>query len=117
MAEDPSDLADTESARALLVDAEDTLRSLLTALAALRDQAGAGELGSTADLARTLTEFSKASGRVHDEVVRYEDRILFKQKRVASAPHNFDELRATLGSKLDSIRDARGAGEFPEEPV
>ena len=93
MAEDPSDQLGTERARSVLK---------------ARVRQGSGV--PPAELSRALTAFSQARTRLTEEVTKHEDRILLSRKRVASAPLDFEELRASLGSKIDRIRADLDAG-------
>ena len=114
MAEDQNDRLNAEHARSLLRESEVALRDVLDALDILRARIRAGDDVPPAELSRALTAFSQARTRLTEEVTRHEDRILLATKRVASAPLDFDELRASLGRKIDRIRADLDAGAVPE---
>jgi hypothetical protein len=116
MAEEPSDLPDIERSRILLTESENALRDALDAFAIMRARILADEAVPPAEMAKTLTAISLNRGRVTDDMRKHEDRILFKSKRVANAPLDFDELRSALGRKLDRIRAAVASGDVSEGP-
>ncbi len=116
MAEDPSAIADTEPSRQLLTQSEAALRDVLEALDLLRARMEDDDELPQTELTKALIAFGSARNRLNEEMRKHEDRILFNQKRVANAPHDFDKLRSALGCKLDSIRASLGSGELSEEP-
>ena len=114
MANDPSGFSDIERSRALLSYSEKSLRDVLDVLDILEARVRADETISQADLAKALTAIAQNRGRVHDDLRKHEDRILFEKKLVAHAPLDFDRLRSEIGGKIDRLRATFGAGDFPE---
>ncbi|MEM7752392.1 MAG: hypothetical protein AAF230_03205 [Pseudomonadota bacterium] len=114
MAEEPSENSDIERSRRLLCQSDDALQSALDAFAIIHARINAGDAMPDAEMSKTLNLISQGRGRVRDDMRAYEDRILYKEKRVANAPLDFDELRAALGSKLDRIRRAAASGDVSE---
>lgn len=115
MAEDPSAIAGTEPSRHLLSRSEKTLEDLLRALDLLQARMEADETLPSSELSKALVAFGSARHRLNEEMIKHEDRILFAAKRVANAPLDFDDLRCSIGGKLDRIRASLGSGELSEE--
>lgn len=113
MAEEPSENSDIERSRRLLCQSDDALQSALDAFAIIQARIEADDAMPQAEISKVLTALSQNRGRVRDDMRAYEDRILYKEKRVANAPLDFDELRAALGRKLDRIR-AVASGDISE---
>lgn len=114
MADEPSDFSDIERSRALLADSEKSLRGVLEALDILEARLRADETISQTDLSKALTAIAQNRGRVHDDMRKHEDRILFQSGRVANAPLDFDKLRFEIGGKIDRLRHTFGTGDLPE---
>lgn len=115
MADDPSDFSDIERSRELLVESDEALREALAAFAILKERLLADETVPPTELARALTSISQNRGRVTDDMRKHEDRILFRSKRVANAPLDFDQLRSDLGGKIDRLRRSLGTGVVSEQ--
>ncbi|MCG6885489.1 MAG: hypothetical protein LJE62_17210 [Silicimonas sp.] len=86
------------------------MRDVLQALDVLRARIVGGEDVPPAELTRALTAFAQARTRLTEEVTRHEDRILLATKRIASAPLDFEDIRASIGGKIDRIRADLDAG-------
>ncbi|MGR3513304.1 MAG: hypothetical protein ACU0GG_11100 [Paracoccaceae bacterium] len=115
MADDPSDFSDIERSRELLVESDEALREALAAFAILKERLLADETVPPTELAKALTSISQNRGRVTDDMRKHEDRILFRSKRVANAPLDFDQLRSDLGCKIDRLRRSLGTGGVSEQ--
>ena len=116
MADEESDFLDIERSRELLATSDEALREALAAFAILKERLLADETVPPTELARALTAISANRGRVSDDMRKHEDRVLFRHKRVANAPLDFDELRSDIGSKIDRIRATLRAEGVFEEP-
>ncbi len=110
MADDPSVLAGTVSARFALDQSEKALSKIIEAFDVLekRMEDAAAEV-SPAELSKTKTALGQARTQLVDEVTKHEKRVLQSEGLVADAPLDFDALRASIGRKLDNIRRAGDA--------
>lgn len=110
MADDPSVLAGTVSARFALEQSEVALMDVIEAfqIIAKRMKDSEDEI-SLAELQRAKTAMAQVRNQLVDEVKNHEKRVLQSEGLVADAPLDFDTIRASIGRKLDSIRDAGDA--------
>jgi len=118
MEDDPSVLAGTFKSRRLLNQSEKALEAMLSAFDAMakRIEHGEGDVTS-AEFSRTTSNLAKARMQIVDEVNAHEKRLNRSRGLVADAPLDFDEIRDTIGSKLDRIRAARETESVSGEPV
>ena len=117
MEDDPSVLAGTFKSRRMLEQSEKALSEILAAfdLMAKRIERGDGDV-SNAELTKAKVTLGYARTQIVDEVTKHEKRILQSRGLVADAPLDLDELRSSIGSKLDRIREARRAEGVSGEP-
>ncbi len=110
MADDPSVLAGTASARFALEQSMKSLSELILAFEELTERLGdpEGQI-SPSEVSKARVAFAHVRSQLVEEVGKHEKRVLESKGLVANAPIDFDALRASIGSKLGRIRDARDA--------
>lgn len=101
-----ADLAGTARARRMLAESEQTMANLLAALDLYAEEVLNGAPVSLADVAKARIALAHVRSQLLDEVNKHEERIAFERGLVATAPLDFDQLRADIGRKLDRLRDA-----------
>lgn len=110
MTDDPAGKAGTEGERLFPPGDGGVLDGVLNAL---QDASGhlvrSNEPGSV-ELVLSGADLSAMRARIQEEVERHEARVLNAEGQGAAAPVDLDEIRASIGRRLDRIRDARGAG-------
>lgn len=110
MTDDPSAKAGTEGARILLVESETVLEDLL---AGFRDYSGRlarGDDVTEAEVSRSRVALASMTTTILEEVRRHEARVFDTEGLAEAAPIDLDDARASIGRRLDRIRNARGAG-------
>ncbi len=108
MSKEPFNLEDTAHARWILKQSETALADVLAAFELISERMLSGEDISLAELSKARVALGQVRSQLIDEVRKYEERILRERGLVADAPIDFDELRESIGSKLDRIREHAG---------
>ena len=110
MADDPATTAGTPSPSMRLVDAQSVLEEMLSVFREMTARIEGGETVTTAEVGRARSTFASARMAILDEVTKHEASILSSEGLLADAPLDLDELRSSIGGRLDRIRDSRGTG-------
>ena len=107
MADDPSVLAGTASARLALEESEEALLDLIDAFRSFAVRVRDPDDDVTpAEISKARTALAQVRSQLVEEVSKHEKRVLQSEGLVADAPLDFDALRSSIGRKLDSIRRA-----------
>ena len=106
MADDPSALAETQSARDKLRRSERSMELLLEAFDDLIERLRNGENVTVAEMSKTRSAMIHVRSQLVDEVNKYEESILFSEGLVEHAPLDLDAIRRDVGRRLDRLRGA-----------
>ena len=114
MTDDPAILAGTFKSRRLLAAGEALVEDLLGLFERVATEAAASaDKTSLAEMNRVRLLYAKARNELIEEVKKHEQHVLEARGLVATAPIDFDRLRAEIGRSLDRIRSARDAEGIP----
>lgn len=106
MADDPSAIAETKSARNRLKRSERSMELLLEAFDDLIERLKNGDGVTVTEMSKTRTAMINVRSQLVDEVNKYEESILLSEGLVEHAPLDFDAIRRDVGRRLDRLRDA-----------
>jgi hypothetical protein len=110
MADDPSVLAGTLGSRRALEESEKALEEVLEAFDVLADRIkNSDDDVAPAEISKSRLVLAQVRTQLSEEVSKHEKRVLQSAGLTADAPLDFDVLRASIGRKLDRIRDAGDA--------
>lgn len=116
MTDDPADKAGTEGECLLPLFTGGARRGAQTDVRHLSGQLVRPEEPDSEELTLSGAELADMRGRILREVERHEASALDAGGRDEAVPFDLDEIRTSIGSRLDRIRDARRAGGVPGEP-
>ena len=106
MADDPSAIAGTESARRSLDRSEKSMEGLLTAFDEMAERILNGEDVTIAEMSKARVALSYVRAQLVTEVNKHEERVLVSEGLVAHAPLDLDRIRGDIGRRLDRLRGA-----------
>lgn len=108
MADDPSVLAGTFNSRRALEQSEKAMEEVIEAFDKLADRIKASDDDvAPAEISKSRLVLAQVRTQLSEEVSKHERRVLQSEGLTADAPLDFDKLRASIGGKLDRIREIR----------
>ena len=110
MADDPSVLAGTFSSRRALEQSEKAMDEIIEAFDSLARRIKNGDDDvAPAEISKSRLVLAQVRTQLSEEVSKHEKRVLQSAGLATDAPIDFDKLRASIGRKLNRIRNAGDA--------
>ena len=110
MTDDPADTAGTEGERLFPLVEGGLVNGVLNVLRDMSRHPAPGDEPGPDGQAMSGADLSAMRSGILKEVLRHDARVFDTKGQGDAAPVDLDDIRVSIGRRLDRIRDARGAG-------
>lgn len=110
MTHDPEGRNGAKGPSRMLAESEVLLGDLLTAFRLMAERIERDDDLTLAEIVKARLSLASARMTIVDEVKKHEARVLSSGGFATDAPLDLEEIRASIGRRIDRIRDSRRAG-------